>query len=294
MRYRLGWMVAALVAIGCQGSASSGNTEGTAIVKGSVPTTARSLDNARAIAISPSGQRFSAYLDGRGSFTLTLPSGQAYRLVVANGRAGGGAAVIGHVQLRTVAGTTRWLAPAAGATLDLGALRLATTAAAMGASTALKDESPDPKSGSSAEPSSSSGSGSASSDSPSSDGHDSEFDTHEDDDHEKGSLCHESEKDAEDDAALEAEHEPSGDDLDDESEHEGDDEEDGKPCPSSTPPAPPATSTPPAPPATSTPPASAPPPPPPGNAPPGGPCAVTASCAPGLSCIASICRVPIR
>ena len=198
--------------IGCAATPSSGSTT---TVSGVVSPSARRLDNARAVAMTASGKTYWAYLDARGAFSLSLPAGQAYRIVVANARPSGGQRVVGHVVIHTSRGASRWIAPRSAGALTLGALG----GAAGVVTRAMDDGSP--------------------SDGSSGDDHD--FESRDDDD-ERGNLCteHDGEHD-DDDVELDAESDP-GDSArdDDEDEHEREDDDgDAKTCaPAALPPPP--------------------------------------------------------
>jgi hypothetical protein len=110
--------VAAALA-GCSGADSSG--QGEMAVQGTV-SQALSVDNARAVAIGSDGRTFWAYLDARRDFTLMLPVGQSYRILIANERAGGGHVKIAHLVVQS--GATPWLGANEPGTVDLGTLRL--------------------------------------------------------------------------------------------------------------------------------------------------------------------------
>lgn len=256
----LGLVMATMACAGTSEStaSSSARVEGTVVQ--------RSLDNARAIAITPDGHRTWSYLDVRGHFALELPTGQSYRLLIANTLPDGSLRAIGHLSIHSSAGVGRWLDVQRGGTLDLGVL--STTGAKTAPTLGTKSEGDHSDSESDAE--------------------DVDTETHHDD--EEHAVCadhHEGGDDRDDDVELTAEHEP-GDDWADEHEKEHDDEDEREaPC-AKPPPAPPATTSPPA----SAPPASAPPSAPPGGL--GSPCVVTASCATGLACVASRCVVALR
>lgn len=269
--------------VGCGASGPSGGS--TATVQGSVSPSSRPLDNARAVAIGADGRVFWAYLDARGAFTLQLPVGQSYRVVVANALAGGGQRTIGHLVVHPSTGATRWMGMHQPGTIALGALSVpgAVTASTGGTVTTMGDS----PSGETSSSGGSSGEGSSSGDSSGQD----DVGTHEDDG-ETGSLCSSQGSGEEDDQELDAEYDP-GDRCsdDDKSEHEHEsDNEDGAPCApadaggasgssggssgasgsgSSSGSAGGGTSY-------------------------GGACTVSADCAAGLSCIASTCQTPIQ
>jgi hypothetical protein len=109
-------------AIGC-GSAGGQSSAGDRMtLQGTVATSEMALDNARAIALSADGHAYAAYLDQNGDFSLQVPTGHAYRVVIANSLASGQHQVVGHVAIRTSRGTSTWLGARAAAKVDLGVL----------------------------------------------------------------------------------------------------------------------------------------------------------------------------
>jgi len=273
MRRILGAAGMSVLMMACAGSGESTTSSTRTRIEGTVVQ--RSLDNARAIAITPDGRRTWAYLDVRGHFVLELAGGQPYRLLIANTLADGSLRAIGHLELHSSKFVGHWIDMRTGNVLDLGALSVKAVSTAPGIGT--KDTADK--------------SSSADESTDSSDHEEVDTETHDDDGEHTLCSSHDDDgDDRDDDVALSAEHEP-GDEYADEHEKEHDDEDEGdKPCPKAPPVPPPA-----APPATTTaPPPAAPPPPstPPGG--PGAPCLVTASCATGLACVASKCVVFLR
>lgn len=107
------------MAIACGNGPSE--PEGELAVQGSV-SSALGLDNARAVAIGSDGRQFWTYVDRDRDFTLRLPVGQSYRIVIAN-ELGGEQVKIGHLVLRGIDGKTEWLGANEPGTVDVGKLR---------------------------------------------------------------------------------------------------------------------------------------------------------------------------
>ena len=127
-------VVLAAMAVACGESAEAESTSrvsGSMTVHGTV-STRLSIDNARAVAIGSDGRTFWAYLDQDREFTLDLPVGQSYRVIVANQRANGGQQTIGHMMLSGSNGRTEWIGANKAINVDLGLLRLAGTTASTG------------------------------------------------------------------------------------------------------------------------------------------------------------------
>ncbi len=114
----------AFTGIGCGGSGGENTaSDGSRMtLQGTVSASEVSLDNARAIALSADGHAYAAYLDSHGDFSLDVPIGHAYRVVVANSLASGRHAVVAHLAIRTSRGTSTWLGARTGGTIDLGVL----------------------------------------------------------------------------------------------------------------------------------------------------------------------------
>ncbi len=72
----------------CGGEPSSTSPEGKMVVTGTV-SSRLPVDNARVVAYADNGKRYWTYLDADRDFTLKLPVGQSFRVIIANQRAGG-------------------------------------------------------------------------------------------------------------------------------------------------------------------------------------------------------------
>lgn len=96
-------------------------------ITGSVDTQTLALDNASAVAVGADGRTFSAYVKRSGKFTLDLPVGQVYRIIIANSTMLGELRPIGHMVNPTSRGTSALIAVKEGGTLALGTLRRAGT-----------------------------------------------------------------------------------------------------------------------------------------------------------------------
>lgn len=122
-------LAAALLAlgVGCGKGEPDGNTE-RMTVRGTVSQLSVA-QGARAVAVGADGRTVWATLDGHGDFSLRLPLGQSYRIVIANPRR-----AAGHLVLARGATSTRWIAARSTTTIDLGRLSPAatTTTAATG------------------------------------------------------------------------------------------------------------------------------------------------------------------
>jgi hypothetical protein len=118
---KLGIAIVATMAAACSGSDSTGWSQSDLAVQGTV-SEALTLDNARAVAIGSDGRTFWTYLDRERDFTLLLPVGQSYRVVIANALPGGGQIEIAHL-LPQGSGETAWLGANVAGTVDLGTLR---------------------------------------------------------------------------------------------------------------------------------------------------------------------------
>lgn len=109
-------------ALGC---GSSESEPGIMTVQASLSTSSVVTDNARAVAIGDDGSRAWAYLDRYGDFTLELPVGQSYRLVIANQLDSGMQEKVGTVVFANERGETEWLGANEETTVNLGQLHLA-------------------------------------------------------------------------------------------------------------------------------------------------------------------------
>lgn len=123
-----GAVVLAAMAVACGESydAESASKGGAMTVHGTVSSKLE-VDNARAVAIGTDGRTFWAYLDQDREFTLQLPVGQSYRVIVANQRSGGGQQTIGHLVLSGADGRTEWLGANSAIDVNLGTLRIGTS-----------------------------------------------------------------------------------------------------------------------------------------------------------------------
>ena len=205
---------AVLAMFGC-GSAGGGARESTGTqtmrLEGSIPSSVRLLDDARARAIGSDGKHYWSYVDASGHFALRVKPGVSYRVLVTNAQRVGPDRVTGHVVVTTRTGTSKWLGIHGGGTIDLGVL--STTGAA--ASIHTKSE------------------GNHASDDVADDSKgDDDTETHEDDTDESGSACasHDGTDDPtttadDNDIELKAEHDP-GEQVHDDLEVEHEDGED--------------------------------------------------------------------
>jgi hypothetical protein len=121
--------IASLFALVACGSSSS--SEGTLTVRGTLGSSA-TVDNARAVAIGSDGKRHWAYLDRDGDFTLELPVGTSYRLLIANQLESGYQKTIGHLMIKTSDGRSEWIGANETGTINLGKLRTASSVATTG------------------------------------------------------------------------------------------------------------------------------------------------------------------
>ena len=109
----------------CSGSGdSTAQSKETLTVQGNVPSAARRLDNARAVAFAESGHVYWAYLDAQGDFSLKLPVGQSYRVVIANQLDASYQRAVGHVVIAdpTDGTSSEWIGANEAGTVDLGTL----------------------------------------------------------------------------------------------------------------------------------------------------------------------------
>lgn len=122
-------MALAMAAVACGGGDkdSTGSNAANLKVSGTVDSAGRSLDNASAIAIGSDGRTFSAYLDRAGKFSLELPVGHVYRIIIANGTMSGGLHPVGHLVNATSRGNAEEIAVKEGGTMNLGRLHPAGT-----------------------------------------------------------------------------------------------------------------------------------------------------------------------
>jgi hypothetical protein len=104
---------------------SHNDDPGTMTLQATVDPGAVRVDNARAVAVSTSGDVYWAYLDRQRDFTLALPVGTSYRVFIANQMQGGGQSKVARVIFPTSNGSTEWIgANNAGAVVDAGLLQV--------------------------------------------------------------------------------------------------------------------------------------------------------------------------
>jgi hypothetical protein len=118
---KLGIAIFGAIAAGCSGSDSTGWSQGELAVQGTV-SQALALDNARAVAIGSDGRTFWTFLNAQRDFTLLLPVGASYRIVITNSLPGGDQVEIAHL-VPQGSGGTAWLGANAVETVDLGTLK---------------------------------------------------------------------------------------------------------------------------------------------------------------------------
>ena len=130
MTYRYRILVACALSslVACGSSSKSDSVQISGTVSGV------STQGARAVVMTAKGRAFSSSIDASGRFRVTIPSGTAFRLVVA-GPAAGLRPVVAHVVGR---GNGRWLT--ATSSIDLGVARPAT---APGSGLTTKSETAD-------------------------------------------------------------------------------------------------------------------------------------------------------
>jgi len=108
------------IGAGCSSAVPSGPT---LVVQGTV-SQALATSDARAVAIGTDGRTFWTSLDAQRDFTLLLPVGQSYRIVIANTRPSGAEEKIAHLVLQQSWGASLWLGANAPGSVDLGVLKL--------------------------------------------------------------------------------------------------------------------------------------------------------------------------
>ncbi len=293
--------------VGCSSNTTSAPNPTTRAITGQLSTTAYALDNAVVIARSQSGRQFLGAVQANGSFRVTVPTSESYRLVVANTLKSGAFSIVSRVSWSSGLSKVAWARLGTGTAVTLGLVHPVSSG-----TVATKDHGVDTGSGSGK----GAASGSSSSSSGSSGSHDGDHDVRscgnhgastvhtssdgtsggddsgkcdhddcEDDEKETCSSEHEVESEC-DDGKDDVDH--GNCDKDDDAEHEHEDEVSKGACP---PPAPGGGG------GGTAPPPPAPPPPPPGGTAGGGmgaTCTVNADCAAGLLCIASTCGVLIH
>lgn len=134
-RFGLGVMLTAF-ACGCGSSASND----TLMVTGHVTATSKGFDNPRVVAVSAKGNALWSYIDAKGNFSLSLPKGTSYRILVTNQIPGDKRAVLGHVVVNGTSGKTSWIAVPEGGALNLGTLGAGAAAPAGGVQTMSEAE----------------------------------------------------------------------------------------------------------------------------------------------------------
>lgn len=210
--------------VGCGGSDPQplGTQSSASTIQGTVPLSARTLDNPRAIAVSATGRSYWAYLDTHGDFSINAPSGHAYRVVVANMTRSGALRTVGHLTIHTTAGAGTWLGVRQAGKLNLGTLSVSKQGSSGGGIAPLDD---------------SEGLGDKDADKAKDHEHDDDLESHDDDgdDEKVCSTSHDDEDDNDDDVELHASNEPGdkckSDDLDDDKEKDDEDKVMSKPCP---------------------------------------------------------------
>lgn len=295
--------------VGCSSNTTHAPTTGpaTRAVTGQLSTPAYALDNAVVIARSRSGRQFVGAVQADGSFRVTVPTRESYRLLVANTLKSGGFSIISRMSWSSGLRKVAWAHVGAGPVVTLGRVHPASHGTIATKDHGVETGSGAAKGAESGAPSSSPGGGShddsehevrscghhessalhTSSDGAS--GGDSKECDHDDcEDDEKETCSSETEVESEcDDGNDDVEHGNCDEDDDAEREHEGEVSKGACPPPApgggggGAPPPPPA------------PPPPAPPPPPAGGGS-GASCVANVDCAAGLVCIASKCGVLIR
>lgn len=121
--------VVAVVVYGAIAGCSSGDSsgQGELTVQGTVSQALDVNDAARAVAIGSDGRTFWTDLDAERDFTLALPVGQSYRIVIANWVTCSEEEKVGHLVLPASSGTTEWLGANEPGTIDLGVLKLSSS-----------------------------------------------------------------------------------------------------------------------------------------------------------------------
>jgi hypothetical protein len=111
----------AMAAVAC--SNDYAEAPSTLEVTGRVDTQLRAHDNATAVALGSDGRTYSSYIQTNGSFRLTLPVGNVYRIIFANSTMSGELRTIGHLVNETSSGKTDEIAVKEGGKLDIGSVR---------------------------------------------------------------------------------------------------------------------------------------------------------------------------
>jgi hypothetical protein len=121
-RLVLGAAAVAATLAGC--SSANPPSQPSLVVQGTV-TQALSVSNPRAVAVGTDGRTFWTDLDAQRDFTLLLPVGQSYRIVIANGR-GSVDEKVAHLVVQASWGSSIWLGANQTGIVDLGVLKLTT------------------------------------------------------------------------------------------------------------------------------------------------------------------------
>jgi hypothetical protein len=123
---KLGLMAVVATVAGCSDNGSSDWSP--LFVQGTV-SQGLSVDNAVAVAIGDDGRTVWTALDAQRNFTLLLPLGHSYQIVIASELPDGHQMKVGHLVLPVASGTSTWLGANEGGTVDLGVLHPSSTAA---------------------------------------------------------------------------------------------------------------------------------------------------------------------
>ena len=116
--------------LGCGSSPQGGDT---ATVAGALSTTTWDVTNMQAIVKTRSSGTYRTAVDANGRFSLRVPAGQSYELLIARVLPSSKQQVLGHLAIRTTAGKSVWIAPRG--TLALGHLVRAGTTQSAGLTT---------------------------------------------------------------------------------------------------------------------------------------------------------------
>jgi hypothetical protein len=111
--------------LGCSKNTGSWSAGLPLALKGNVPASTLSLDNARVVAVGSNGHVFWSYVNAARNFSIALPAGASYRILVTNSLATGQQRIVGHLVNQTPAGPTEWIGTGTIGTFDLGSLRRA-------------------------------------------------------------------------------------------------------------------------------------------------------------------------
>jgi hypothetical protein len=136
-------LVLAMTALAC-GKPAPEASSSTLKVSGTVDRQSQALDNASAVAIGSDGRTFSAYLQRNGKFSLELPVGHVYRILITNSTMSGQLRPIGHLVNPTSRGKSHVIAVKNGGSLNLGTLRPAGSTSSSALHTACDCPGEDP------------------------------------------------------------------------------------------------------------------------------------------------------